>query len=570
MTPRSGELGEGVRGACGDGGEGRHALGERPAGARRAAALGLRRGLRQTPHVREARHISRARMCARSPGAFSALCGCGLRYFGGETGTSGRRSPGRGTQIGIRRGCSRGGHPQRSRDLRLDQTSRVALLAGGAGRGGAGGGRRRSYNPPCVRAAASEVGAAAGGGSLGTLARAGARYGAMIGAASALNALFQVAAARVLDPPDYSVLATLLTVIAIANVPLLGAQAAVARSVAQRLAVRDEAGAGRILRDGAWFMLKVCAAATVPAVIAALVLVLALNVHNRLPLVAAAATIVVSLFLAIGWGGLQGASSFPALGGIQVVFAALKFALGVGAGAAGLGVAGLLAGVAASAACALGLVAARLRALWQAGATLARRRTSLAGGYTATASLALGAFTALTGVDVLVARASFSPRTAGAYAAASFGVRVLLLVPQTVTTVLFPRVSALGDPVRERRHLLGGVASVAAAGAVGIVLCAVAPHTLLDLTFGRRYGAAAPWLAPLALAMTGHAVGLVYLYHFLAVGRRRVGILFAGALGLQVALYAALHARPYDLVGVQVASALALVVACELTDRSAG
>src|SRR6185503_16887929 len=68
-------------------------------------------------------------------------------------------------------------------------------------------------------------------------------------AANGLNALFQIALARVLSPAEYSVLVALVVITLIAAVPPLAFQASVAREVALELegGRRDRAGAA--LRD---------------------------------------------------------------------------------------------------------------------------------------------------------------------------------------------------------------------------------------------------------------------------------------------------------------------------------
>jgi len=57
-----------------------------------------------------------------------------------------------------------------------------------------------------------------------------------VGTANGLNAVFQLAMARILDPAEFSLLAALFTVVLIAAVPPLAFQATVAREVATRLA----------------------------------------------------------------------------------------------------------------------------------------------------------------------------------------------------------------------------------------------------------------------------------------------------------------------------------------------
>jgi O-antigen/teichoic acid export membrane protein len=67
--------------------------------------------------------------------------------------------------------------------------------------------------------------------------------------ANGLNALFQIALARVLSPAEYSVLVALIVITLIAAVPPLAFQASVAREVALELDGGHRARAGAALRD---------------------------------------------------------------------------------------------------------------------------------------------------------------------------------------------------------------------------------------------------------------------------------------------------------------------------------
>src|SRR5581483_6145601 len=181
----------------------------------------------------------------------------------------------------------------------------------------------------------------------------------------------------------------------------------------------------------------------------------------------------------------------------------------------------------------------------------------------AAAATGLTTLTALASSDLLVAKLSFAGGRAGDYAAASVGARVLLLIPIAVTTVLFPRVATLRDPGRERRHLLAGLGAVALASAAATALLWTLAKPLIDLTFGAKYDDAAPWLGPLSVAMALYALATVYLYHFLSLGRSRFAIWLVAVLAAQLALFAALHGSPSQLIGVQLGVSAATLAAAE-------
>jgi len=385
-----------------------------------------------------------------------------------------------------------------------------------------------------------------------------------VGTANGLNAVFQLALARILDPPEFSLLAALFTVVLIAAVPPLAFQATVAREVATRLADGQPGEAGLVMRGTLrsallWTLglLAVTAVVLVP-------LAASLGLHRSVPFVATAATASIALGVPVVWGGLQGAGRFLELSGAHIVYAGTRLGAGLAVGLAGGGAGAVMAGVAGATALTVLLSLVPLRGLLRAAHGLPAHARGLATRSNAAAALGLTTLTALTSTDLLVAKLAFGGHTAGAYAAASISARVLLLLPVAVTTVLFPRVATLRDRARERRHLLAGLTAVAVVSAVLVAVLWALARPLLDVTFGSDYSMARHWLGPLTLAMSLYALATVYLYHFLSLGRPRFAIVLVALIAAQLAVFAALHGRPRDLVGVQIAFGAGTLIASEL------
>lgn len=383
--------------------------------------------------------------------------------------------------------------------------------------------------------------------------------GVAVVVANALNAVFQIALARILDPEEYSLLVALVVITLIAAVPPLAFQASVAREVAVALAEERPGIAGAAIRDTVrglvpWALgILLLGALAYPLLAAA-------GRGDAGATFATAATISAALVIPAVWGGLQGARLFVVLGIAHLTFAATRLGAGVGIGLAGGDAGAVMGGVAAATAVTLVLTLLPLRDLWNAAVRSGARR--LATLPNAAAATGLTLLTALASVDVLVAKLVFPPATAGAYGVASVGARVLLLLPIGVTTVLFPRVATLRNRARERRHLLAGLAVVAALGAIATAILWALADPIVTKIFGEKYAAAVPWLGPLSLAMALYALATVYMYHFLSLARARFALVLCGVFALQLLLFGLLHSRPAELVGVQIGvSALTLAAA---------
>ena len=393
-----------------------------------------------------------------------------------------------------------------------------------------------------------------------TLVRSGLVIAAGVGAANVLNAFFQFSLARILDPEDYALLAALVAVVLVAAIPPLAFQATAAREVSSRLARNDREGAGRLLR-GMGSSAILWADVVAVCAIALLGVTALLGVDDPLAYGATGLTVAAALVIPVVWGGLQGAGRFYVLAGAQLVFAGSRFCAGIVIGLLGGGVGAIMLGLAAA------TVITDFVSAWPLRSLLPRekvKRESLATRVNAGAAIGLTALWALVYSDLLVARIVFSGDEAGAYAAASVGARVLLLIAIAATTVLFPRVASLHDRARERRHLLAGLAGVGAVSALSVLLLWVFAGPLVDVAFGSKYADAEAWLGPLSLAMALYGLTIVYLYHFLALGRARFGIVLSALFCAQLVAYALFHDTPDQLIGVQLGFGAASVAAGEL------
>ncbi|MDX6668350.1 MAG: hypothetical protein QOK04_1730 [Solirubrobacteraceae bacterium] len=403
----------------------------------------------------------------------------------------------------------------------------------------------------------------------GGVVRSVIAFGLGFGVANVLHTLFHIVLARILKPAEYSLLASLLAVVLIFTVPIFALQATVAREIATRVADEGEAAGGLVLREVARWLTRWTLIVLALGAVLSLPLALIFDVHRPLPAIATAFALLATVPIPIAWGGLQGTGRFLGLGAAQAGFAVLKFGAGVTLGLLHTGSAGVMFGVGAASAVALGVAFLPLRELWNSARDLSHRPMNVVGKIASIALIKLGLFAALTNMDLLVARMAFPPAKAGAYAATSVAAKILLLIPLTVTTVLLPHVATLRDRRQERDHL---VAALLAVGALGVVTTAVLfswPRPLLEVAFGDRYLAAVPWLGPLAAAMALYAVAQVYVFHFLSLDRSRYVYVLGAIVLAQTLGFAAFHGSSMALIRVQIATALVTLVVSEVFDRRA-
>jgi O-antigen/teichoic acid export membrane protein len=413
--------------------------------------------------------------------------------------------------------------------------------------------------------------------------------------ANAGNYGFNLVMAFLLGPEAYGALAALLALVLVGSVPGLALQAVVAR--------RTALAGGSVWPGARWLVGRAGLGLALLAVVAGPALVLFLHLDSAVPLLWLALALAPTPLLFAVQGLLQGRERFAALATVMVAGAGVKLAIGLALVAAGSGVSGAMAGVAAGGilAALAGLRLAAPRAVDNpapsspGSATLPVGAPQLeAGGATrpevggavrpevggavrpgaggaerpgpgwwrevggATTGL-LGLFL-LANLDVLLARHYLDRAAAGRYALGAVVAKIAFWAPQFVVTIVFPRlVGGAG-----RRRLLGTSALVIG-GFGGLLAAALAVAALAGLAvpvLGGGYADLGPLLPLFAALGTGLALVQLLLFEGIATRDRGMGRAVAVALVAEVALVAGpLHGS----VGQVVGAALAVVAALATT-----
>ncbi|HEY6709632.1 MAG TPA: polysaccharide biosynthesis protein [Actinomycetota bacterium] len=365
--------------------------------------------------------------------------------------------------------------------------------------------------------------------------------------ANAGNYGFNLVMAFLLGPEAYGALAALLALVLVGSVPGQALQAVVAR--------RTALAGGSVWPGARWLVGRAGPGLALVTVVAGPGLVLFLHLDSAVPLLWLALALAPTPLLFAVQGLLQGRERFAALATVMVAGAAVKLAIGLALAAAGFGVSGAMAGVAAG-----GILAAL------AGLRLAARRVEGAVGPEpgwwrevggATTGL-LGLFL-LTNLDVLLARHYLDRAAAGRYALGAVVAKIAFWAPQFVVTIVFPRlVGGAG-----RRRLLG-TSALAIGGFGGLLAAALAAAALAGLAvpvLGGGYAGLGPLLPLFAALGTGLALVQLLLFEGIAARDRGMGRAVAVALVAEVALVAGpLHGSVGQVAGAALAVVTALAV----------
>lgn len=396
--------------------------------------------------------------------------------------------------------------------------------------------------------------------------RAGAIVLSGVIALNAGNYLFHLIAARRLGPARYGDLATLITLSSLISLPLGGVQIWVARYVAQREAAED-ADAIR------WFVRRLSLSLGLLGAACSLLFIglswpiqQALGIASLSAVVLTALTVFPALVTPLPWGVAQGLQRF---GLVALAYASGPVARLLLVGIAfevGMQVEGAMLATLASMLVALTIPIVALRGWWRpsSSAELHLDRTPIVRSLVPV-MIGLLAMTALTSDDVVVAKAALTSHEAGIYGSASLVGRVILYLPSAIITVLLPRVAARVASRRATEDLLRRSVAVTLAFCVsGTLVYAAVGVPITRIAFGTKYTEAGHLLWLFGVAMTAFAILNVLLIYHLALEQARMSWLLLGGALVQVAAFAAIHGTGRQLIGIDIAVGIALVIAHEV------
>jgi O-antigen/teichoic acid export membrane protein len=337
---------------------------------------------------------------------------------------------------------------------------------------------------------------------------------------------FTIAAARILGPSDYGVLAAWMNLLLVVNVGALGLQATTAR--------RLSSGA-KDLDDLEPQLVRLTVSSSLALGVILLLLTPVINVALQLDDLLMAALVGISVVPLTLLGGLlgilQGERRWGAFSAVQICIGAPRLVVGLGLmlwrpeprWAAIAVLVALLVPVV------VGFVALRDRHLGRGRRSEGRqsdgRQSDGRRGHGLRAlvvelghnSQALLAFFAVSNVDLIVARHVLDDHDAGLYAAGLILAKAVLFLPQFVSTVAFPSMAS-GEQPRAFTTALGAVIGL---GALATLTTAVLPGLALVFVGGSAYDDVRSRLWVFAVVGTLLACLMMVVYGLLARGGQR-------------------------------------------------
>jgi O-antigen/teichoic acid export membrane protein len=378
--------------------------------------------------------------------------------------------------------------------------------------------------------------------------------------ASIVNYGSNISFSRLLSPASYGDLTALIAFSVIVTVPTTAAQTVVAERISVKLADGAHDQARYLIRHAIAHVATI--ALIITSIYAACIPLIAplLGLQAIGPLIALAPLLILSFFIPVAYGVLQGMQRFVTLGALMLVLAASRIIVGVpwtlavGGGAGGPILGQAIGSLLMLSVCAYLLRHHLLRSGTGAARTGFRRRPDR---YSVAASGVFVAFALISNLDVLLAKILLSPHAAGEYAALATIEKIVIFLPGAVAIVMVPNAAKARHTNGSARRVLRMASPIVAATALVVALpAALAPSFILQLMFGPRYVTAAAGVLPIVCA--GASLSLLYLLivYTVAIQDRRAVWLLGTGIAVQVAAIGVLHSSP-----TQIATAQACVIA---------
>lgn len=379
-------------------------------------------------------------------------------------------------------------------------------------------------------------------------------------AANVSNYVFHLLMGRFLEPVNYGVLASIFSVFYYVMVPTLTITTIVMKYTAE---YDTEGTPGKI-----YSLFIRLTKILLPVGIILFVLLAAasplisrfLKIDSAWPMLILSTTMLVGYVVPINRGILQGLQKFGTLSVNLVVETATKLTIGIGLVLAGYAVNGAVFGIVSAGFIAYAISFIPLRGILRNQKPISISVRSM-WKYSVPVFIALLCLNSYYSSDIILVKHFLSPVEAGYYSGLSILGKIVVFACLAIVGVMFPMVAGRHKADQKHSHLLGYTLGLITIISGSIVLAySVAPKFIINLLFGTKYLAVAPYLGLFGLAMLLLALSSALSNYYLAIDKTKCVVILAGAAILQIALLWVFHSSLAQIVNVMVGTMALLFV----------
>lgn len=374
------------------------------------------------------------------------------------------------------------------------------------------------------------------------------------------NYLFHLLAGRMLGPLDYGILASLISLTYLLNIPVGALGLVVVKYVS---AFRGKKELGKTSYFYFWLNKKLLLFGSVGFFLLVLISPLCasfLHLASPLPVILVVISSLVGVYLAVNMATLQGFLRFGLMSVLGIIQVVVKLTLAVSLIYLGCKVWGAVAAVLMSCLLALALTSFFVFRLLR-GAERKDFPVDLeVARYAVPVFFSTFAFTALYTLDLVLVRHFLSAREAGLYAALSTLGKIIFFAANPIVMVMFPMVSerhANGKSYFDFLYLGLGLTFLVCLGISTIYF--FFPRMMIGFLYGQEYFSAAPYLGLFAVFLSLYTFTFLITSFYLSIKKTKVVFLPMVAALTQAVLISFWHRNISQVVWISI-SVLSLLL----------
>ena len=331
------------------------------------------------------------------------------------------------------------------------------------------------------------------------------------------NYVYHVFMSRSLGPVEYGEFQSLLAIFMIVAIPVSAIQMVAARFTSRFLALQDPGQIPRILKVILKGLFYVGGGGLICYLYLSGRIAEYLKISSIIPVIIVGVALLLTLFVPVGLGILQGAQRFPilALGIFGPTLS--RLVSGIVLVVLGYGVNGAVGASAVAAFIGILIAFLPLRPVFKNKPQKMVNIGKEVAQYSMPVMSALLLFSLMTYIDMVLVKHYFTPQEAGYYGAASLVGKAFLFIPMAFIMVMFPQtahqhtIQEDAYPLLKRTLAMGMFFCIA-----GVICCFFLAHYLVLFLFGKEYLSIVPLIKYFGLAISPLAMVNVFINFNLA------------------------------------------------------
>lgn len=386
-----------------------------------------------------------------------------------------------------------------------------------------------------------------------SLVRAGFVILVAYGIYQAANFFYHFISARMLGPAEYSIVASLFSIIYLVSMGSTTIQNTITKFTAEFNSKKDNGRVAYLFNHGLKKLILYSAIFTVVFLIMSPLIADFLKIPI-MPVLILSLFIMLSFVMPLNRGILQGLQRFKALGVNMVIEGIIKLILLISLIYLGLKANGAIAAVAISTLLAFCLTFPLLKFRKEKSAKIDSKEIY---NFSFISFIALFLVTALYNVDIVLVKHFFSAESAGHYAVLSLLGKVIFFAATSIGLVMFPKIA---ENSKNKKIFLKSLLFALIVSAFLVVMYFLFSNQIVGIAFGNEYMDISGLIGMFGIFMTFLSLSYICVLHKLASGKKKFILNILIAVIIEIIAITLFHENLIQIIsGLIIVNALLLL-----------